>query len=261
MPYFFNNGHRLHYQVQGEGPVLLILPGNTATSACHQGELSHFGQRFRAVSLDFWGTGQSDRLEVWPLDWWEQASHDAAALIRELGEESAFVMGTSGGGIVALLMAILHPDQVQAVVADSCVERFPPGILQAEVVERAQHTPGQVSFWTYAQGEDWEPVVAADSAFLLKLEAAGGEPFAGRLKEIRCPVLLTASLADRGMPDCGLQICAMVEQIPGSRAFLLGEGDHPLMWSQADEFRAISDHFLGKVRERLESQASQASAN
>jgi hypothetical protein len=47
---------RLAYRTNGSGALLLILPGNTALSAYHTGELEHFGERFHAVSPDFRGT-------------------------------------------------------------------------------------------------------------------------------------------------------------------------------------------------------------
>lgn len=61
---------------------MLVLPGNTASSVHHQDELGHFGRHFWAVSPDFWGTGASERLEVWPEDWYEQCAHDMAALVE-----------------------------------------------------------------------------------------------------------------------------------------------------------------------------------
>ena len=33
MPYVTHDDHRLFYREQGNGPLLLILPGNTASSA------------------------------------------------------------------------------------------------------------------------------------------------------------------------------------------------------------------------------------
>jgi valacyclovir hydrolase len=81
MPTFFHNDHQLFYREEGSGPLLLLLPGNTASSASHAGELAYFGQRYCAVSLDFWGTGQSDRLAEWPEDWWEVGAQDAAPKI------------------------------------------------------------------------------------------------------------------------------------------------------------------------------------
>ena len=125
MSYFTTNGHKLHFWERGEGPLMLILPGSTAASVHYSGELNYFCHNFHVAALDFWGTGDSERLEVWPDTWWEKAAKDAAALIDHLGSEKAVVMGSSGGGIVALLAAAMFPEKVSAVIADSTVEHWP----------------------------------------------------------------------------------------------------------------------------------------
>ena len=106
MPHYQWNDHTLFYRTQGEGLVLLILPGDTATSICYQGEMDYFSDRFCTVAPDFWGTGQSERLDVWPVNWWEQAAFQMGSLVDHLNIENCLVMGSSGGAIVALLMAI-----------------------------------------------------------------------------------------------------------------------------------------------------------
>ncbi len=247
MPNFVHDGHRLFYREHGKGPLLLILPGNTASSALHEGELDHFGARYRAVALDFWGTGQSDRLDSWPGNWWEQGAHDAAALMEHLGYRQGLVMGTSGGGVVALLMAILYPERVLGVIADSCVEHLPAPTFSHETQKRAQRTPGQVAFWQKAHGDDWTQVVEADSDYLLRFEKTGGDCFHGRLKEIRCPVLLSASLEDESLPQVEAQLHAMAEQIRAARLYLAQTGGHPLMWSRPEEFQREADQFLASL--------------
>jgi len=77
MPHFITNGHRLFYREQGQGGLLVLLPGNTASSAHLLGELDYFGQFFHAVAMDFWGTGRSDRLSFWPDDWWQKGAANA----------------------------------------------------------------------------------------------------------------------------------------------------------------------------------------
>jgi pimeloyl-ACP methyl ester carboxylesterase len=244
MPFFSSNNRRLFYREEGQGPLLLVLPGNTASSANYEAELAYFGRHYHAVSFDFLGTGQSERLERWPDDWWERGAYDALALVHHLREKECLVMGTSGGGVVALMMAILFPKQVQAVVADSCVERFSPEGLRAEVAVRQQRPPELVGFWQYAHGDDWQQVVEADSNLLLRIAEGSGDWAGGRLKAISCPVLLTASLRDQSLPDVREQIGHMVEQIPKGTAFLVNEGDHPFMWSNPEYFRRMSNCFL-----------------
>ena len=245
VPYFQWNGHRLFYRERGEGPLLLVLPGNTASSACHQGELGHFSRRYHVAALDFLGTGRSDRVEVWAGDWWEQGARQAAALVEHLGCADCIVIGTSGGAVIALWMASLYPERVRAAIADSFEERFPAALMQKAVIEdRAQRTLGQVSFWEGAHGADWEQVVDADTEMLRRFAQGGGDWFQGCLSQVRCPVLLTGSRLDPLVPDAGEGLCRVAEQIADCRVYLHNDGGHPLMWSRPRVFRAISEVFL-----------------
>jgi pimeloyl-ACP methyl ester carboxylesterase len=247
MDTFTHDGRSVFYRQVGDGPLLLILHGNTASSILHEGELAHFGRRYRAVAPDLPGVGQSSRIAAWPDDWWARGARDAAALAMRLGYSRWLVMGTSGGGIAALHMAIEFPGHVQTVVADSCVEHLPLDAIERIINAGRLKTPGQAAFWRAAHGEDWEQVVEADSALLLRFGQAGGDYFNGRLAEVRCPVLLTASLGDEWLPDVGTQVCRMIAQMPGGQAYLARSGGHPLMWSRPDEFRAAADCFLARI--------------
>ncbi len=245
MPNFTWKDHRIFYRRQGDGPLLLILPGNTASSALHQGELTYFGDRYSAASLDFLGTGKSERIGVWPDDWWENAASQAAGLVKDLGYQECIVMGTSGGAVIALLMAIHYPQVVRAVIADSCIERFTAQMVEQNVLrDRSQRTADQVRFWESAHGADWEQVIEADTDLLVRFANRRGDWFGGRLTEIRCPVLLTASQQDSFLPDVSAQLDRMAAQITDCRVFINNQRDHPLMWSAPDDFRGVCDGFL-----------------
>jgi hypothetical protein len=147
-------------------------------------------------------------------------------------------------------MAIHFPEKVRAVIADSCVERFPKEMAHRNVYqERGQRTPEQVQFWETAHGADWEQVIKADTAMLLRFADEGGDWFAGRLSEIRCPVILTASKQDTALPQVTQQVSRMSEQMADCRVFLNNRGGHPLMWSSPQDFRYISDYFLKVIDE------------
>jgi pimeloyl-ACP methyl ester carboxylesterase len=252
MPYFGWRGRQLHYRERGEGELLLVLPGNTASSASHQGELAYWGDRYHVVSLDFLGTGGSDRVPVWADDWYDQGAHQAAALVAHLGWAPRCVIGASGGAVVALLMASLYPARVRAVVADSFAERFPQDLdlVQANVIEgRAQRAPRQVAFWESAHGADWEQVVEADTKMLERLARRGGDWFGDRLGGILCPVLITASREDELMPNAGRQVCAVATRIADCRTYVHSDGGHPLMWSRPRVFRAVSDFFVDSMEQ------------
>jgi pimeloyl-ACP methyl ester carboxylesterase len=248
MPHLKWAGQRLFYRERGEGHLLLVLPGNTASSACHGGELQFWSDRYHVVSLDYLGTGGSDRVPVWADDWYDQGAHQSAALVEHLGCGTCFVMGTSGGAVAALLMAALYPGLVRAVIADSFGERYPQEWVQSTLIEnRAQRTSGQVAFWEAAHGPDWEQVVEADTEMLVRLARRGGDWFGGRLELIRCPALLTATREDELVPDIARQMCSVAAQIADCRIYVNNSGGHPLMWSRPQDFRAVSDHFMSAI--------------
>ncbi len=180
----------------------------------------------------------------WPDDWWDKCADDAAALISHLGEQQCIVMGTSGGANIALLLAIRYPEYVAGVIADSCAEVYSPGNLRNEVSNRDLRTEEQIGFWQYANGDDWEAVVNADSGLLMNFADQGGSLFNGKLDTIQCPVLLTGSLKDSFIPDIGEQNIRMAGQIQNSSAFFSNDGDHPFMWTCPDAFRSASRQFL-----------------
>ena len=128
MPTFSTDGLSLFYDERVSDDLLLILPGNTATSACLQAELNRFGKSYSAVSLVFRGTGKSSRMASWPEDWWGRCT---------------------------------------GVIADSTVEIYSPDNLRNKFADRSRRTREQAEFWRYAHGEDWEAVVEADSSLLL----------------------------------------------------------------------------------------------
>jgi pimeloyl-ACP methyl ester carboxylesterase len=249
MPYFTSNNHRLFYREQGSGPLLMILHGNTASSAHHvrAGDLDYFAQRYHVVALDLLGCGQSDRLATWPLDWWARGGRDAAALVPLLGYERACVIGTSGGAIAALWMAIQSPGRVQAVIADSTAEQESADWIEREIQNRHQLSEAQIAFWRDGHGDDWQQVVNADNDLLHRFAQAGGDWFQGHLSEVRCPVLFSASLRDELLQDPARQNCAMALQVKNSRVYFASEGSHPLMWNRAAEFRRVADWFLQGV--------------
>jgi len=245
MPDFCYQGKRVYYRGKGSGEVLVILPGNTASSALHGGEIDYFSKDYRVICPDYPGCGKSERVDSFPIDFWWSNAHMVRELIRNLKVDSIIAVGTSGGAMIALNMAIIAPDLVKAVVADGFIGES--WSVEWAQKDRDPKNPSQRSFWRAAHGEDWEEVVQKDTLLLVEAARKGESPFKGRLKEIICPVLFSGSLSDDLIPNIERGMCQVVRQISSSKIVFYPNGRHPLMWSKPVEFRKEVSSFLSSL--------------
>ena len=114
-------GVRLHYVERGQGRPVVFLHGNgmMVEDMLISGILSATAERsFRAIAIDRPGFGHSER----PRGTAWTAAAQAALLPRVfalLGIERPIVVGHSLGTMVALALALNHPDQVSGLVLAS----------------------------------------------------------------------------------------------------------------------------------------------
>ena len=239
MPYVPYCGRSLWYQEAGEGTTLIFLHGNTASSRLFEPLLPLYTPHFRCVLLDFLGNGRSDRVASFPTDLWQDQARQVLALIREAGYERPCLLGTSGGAWAAVNAALLAPDAIGAVAADSFDGRtLHPGFARDLAAERdrAKQDPAARGFYEWCQGPDWEAVVDRDTDALLRCAAAGRPLFCRPLEQMKPPVLLMGSRED---PMCRLDLeaeyTAMAAQIPCASVCLFPSGGHPAVLTRAED--------------------------
>lgn len=97
----------LNYKEQGKGEAILFIPGMMGLLEAWEFQLEYFSSRYRCISFDHRGTGESDK----PRDAYstQRVANDAIALLDKLGVEKAHVVGTSTGGCVLQILALDHP--------------------------------------------------------------------------------------------------------------------------------------------------------
>ncbi|WP_073251145.1 alpha/beta fold hydrolase [Shimia gijangensis] len=122
------NGHRVHVEVRGKGPDLVLIHGASGSTRDMTFELAqHLEDRYRLLIFDRPGLGYSDRINQTGATLEQQADllSEAAA---QLGADRPIVMGQSYGGAVALTWAARFPDRISALVpvaAVSCIWASP----------------------------------------------------------------------------------------------------------------------------------------
>jgi pimeloyl-ACP methyl ester carboxylesterase len=116
MPKIDRDGIKLHYEVHGSGPVLILTHGYSSTSAMWQGQIDALSKRHKLVLWDMRGHGQSDYPDD-PSAYSEAHTvADMAALLDEVGGRQAIVGGLSLGGYMSLAFYRVHPGRVSALL-------------------------------------------------------------------------------------------------------------------------------------------------
>jgi pimeloyl-ACP methyl ester carboxylesterase len=110
-------GATLYVEVRGAGPVLLCITGGPTDAGIFADLAARLADRYTVVSYDQRGHSRS-ALDGAPEDIPVSVhADDAAAILRSLGGERAFVYGNSGGGTIGLELAARHPELVRTVIA------------------------------------------------------------------------------------------------------------------------------------------------
>jgi pimeloyl-ACP methyl ester carboxylesterase len=126
MPYAYNGSIRLYYESVGTGHPVLLINGQGMTLASSWRTVEVLSRSFRLLAFDNRDTGRSSYS---PLPYLAaQMADDAVAVLDAAEEDRAHVYGISLGGIVALDIALRHPDRVQALVLGATTPGGPMAI-------------------------------------------------------------------------------------------------------------------------------------
>jgi pimeloyl-ACP methyl ester carboxylesterase len=138
-------GARLYFEVSGSGPVLLLIPGGTADADGFVPLASVLEERYTVVRYDPRGISRS-RLDGPAEDVAvEVHADDAQQLLKAIGSEPAYVLGSSGGAVIGLALVERHPEVVQTLVAHE------PPLLELLPEASEGRTGGQEIYDTYLE--------------------------------------------------------------------------------------------------------------
>lgn len=220
MPYADVGSERLYYEVEGEGPPLVLIRGLTRSMRFWDQLLPSLRGHFRILTYDHRGIGRSPiRVKRF---WVKDLADDLAGVIAASGLERAHVFGQSLGGMVALRLALDHPHRVDKLMLGctsagvfhknaprldslavlAATARLPlerqvalqaPRLMSARFCE--EHPEVAASWIPHLRAEPIDPRVAFQQAL-----AAAVHDVTGRLSELKGEVLLITGDSDRLIP-------------------------------------------------------------
>jgi len=242
--YFQHAGGRLAYDDQGQGPLIVAVPGLGDLRQTYRlltPKLVSAG--YRVVTLDPRGQGESDAR--WP-DFSPMAlGDDIGALIKHLGSRPAVVISNSYSGGAAVWTAVQTPARVAALVLISPFVRDPKTSAGQRLMLKAMtNGPWKVSAWTayfstlFKGGKPDDDTAyrarlsqnlrepgryAALQAMLAETRA----PIEARLSEVNVPALVMLGRADPDFSDPAQEAQFIAEAVHGEALLLDHTGHYP----------------------------------
>jgi proline iminopeptidase len=273
------NGHSIHYEVHGKGPVLMTLPNSWGlTLKGLRAMYRPLERRLTLVYFDPRGMGGSGPARADTDRGMAAVREDFDALRRHLKLGKVNAIGWSNGAMNLLLLASERPEIFESAILlhgtasfgeeemQDFARRFPDmtarfAAFQKEMADPAlsddEKTARQRRFWMDA----WFPFMLADPGSAARLrQAFGGEPFSyphaqqtgkeaagfdvrDRLARITARSLVLAGAKDVAPPE---RVRVIADGIPGARFHVFEKSGHFAPLEEPDAFReAVLPFLLG----------------
>ena len=253
MPSLNRAGVKIHYEVHGAGPVILLSHGYSATSRMWAGQIEALSRDHRLVLWDMRGHGQSD----YPADQTAYSQDatvdDMAAILDAVGAERAIVGGLSLGGYMSLAFTVKHPERVRALLIidtgpgfkkDEAREGWNKYALETarefeeRGLERLKSRSAEMASATHRSADG---LIKAARGMLTQRDAS----VINALPDIRVPSLVVVGANDKPFLAAADYMTA---KIPGARKVVIPDAGHAANIDQPAAFNDALLSFLESIR-------------
>ncbi len=256
---------RIAYDVQGSGPLLVLVPGMGDLRSSYRFLAPALAQAgYTVATTDLRGHGESDATFASYGD--RDTARDVTALIRHLGG-SAVIVGNSMGAGAAVIVAAEHPELVSGLVLVGPFVRNPPtGAFAGAMFRILMARPWAAASWKaylptlYAGAkpadfaEYREEVAAAMKrpgyarAFSLTTRTDHA-PAEAALGGVEAPALVLMGEKDPDFRDARAE-ADWIGQALGAEVVVLADAGHYPQSQQPERSASAILGFLGRVGER-----------
>ena len=259
MAYANNRGVRIHFEVEGEGPPLLLLHGLGGTLGVwrDRGYTEVLKLKYTLVLVDARGHGESDKphdIEAYEAKLW---ASDVVAVLDEAGIGTAHYFGYSMGGAIGFALATYVPERFHSLIlGGSSPYRGEAEVEAMDLIRRRLEAGAEAGIAYREQSlgrpltqEEKSRLLATDyQALLASLQTVRLSNFVDVLPTMSMPCLLFAGDAD---PRCAGAKEATA-QMPNATFVTLPGLDHSQGLARSDIVLPHVTKFLAEVEKGYE---------
>ena len=266
MPYLRTSDGQLYYQVQGDGPPLLLLHGLSRSSRFWEGIDRTLSRHYRIITLDSRGLGRSCKKARWS-DQTLDLAKDSLRILDRLKIRQAHVMGQSLGGMIALTLAAHAPGRVLSTtvvnsssggtrtirvtplalgaMAVGAIARPLLGPVMVHTCTGPESQAAQKKFFleVYRNALEQEglPVMTTAKQMITALRFRAAKE---GVHQIRCPTLIIYGDRDRFVP--AKNSLALFRMLPQAELVSVPGAGHELSMDQPEALCELLNTFISK---------------
>jgi pimeloyl-ACP methyl ester carboxylesterase len=241
--YLTRPGGRIGYDVEGQGPLVLLVPGmGDLRSSFRFLTPSIRDAGYRVATTDLRGQGDSDATFDSYGD--PETAGDVVALLEALGGP-AVIVGNSMGAAAAVLVAAERPELVRGIVLIGPFVRNGKASAMQRLLQRVAMTP----LWAAAAWKSYMPRLYAGrrpddfEAFrdrviaslrlpgrakaFSRITRTSHDPAEARLGDVKAPTLVVMGEQDPDFPDPRAEAEWIAEKLHGESVMVPEAGHYP----------------------------------
>ncbi len=136
------NNIKINYEILGEGKTIILLNPNTVNTGIMKFIANRLKDKYKVYIFDRRCCGKSEKNCSLT---YEESAKDVYEFINKLNLDNPYLLGCSGGGTVALNVAIHYPNSISKLVICSGVARN--NVIEkpnyAKIIEKVPWYPGK----------------------------------------------------------------------------------------------------------------------
>lgn len=262
MPLLAANGIEIRYDVQGDGPWLVLSHSLACDYTMWDEQMDVLARNFRVLRYDTRGHGGTSA-PAGPYTL-ELLAADLGALLEALGIREAHFVGLSMGGMIGQTFALRRPEVLRTLILCDTTSAYPPSTAQvwAERIATARGegmhalVSSTLERWFTASFRNARPDVMQRFGRLISSTPVAG--YCGcsealvqinvteRLRRLHTPGLVVVGEHDPGTP-VSMARCIQ-ENLPRSTLAIIRNAAHISNVEQPDEFNRLILEFLMRHR-------------
>jgi len=257
----------MHYETEGSGDPLILIPYLAADHACYAFQTPEYSKHYTCVAVDLRGSGLTDK-PAGPYST-EQYADDVAELMAALGIDRAHVAGMSLGAATGMWLAAKYPERVASLslhsawtktdpfiavilkswqalakqlptVADMVIQGIFPWCFTPEMY--AEKPDFVAALEDFVRGRPPQPV----DAFLAQSESVLGHDVEDHMGRIVAPTQITVGRWD--LVTSTRFAPTLTDGIKGAELVVFEHLSHAGMHEDAEEFNRVTLEFLTRQK-------------